>query len=782
MTYQTAIEAGLSMADLEATLLIDGVPLLFGSNSSLVLNTSSIFINGPASLTSINALVKDTIKPEGSELDYDQMVVGPSGMSVSIRSTPTIDRFFERRRTPRTRLTAPVTNLATTLNVQNTSGFGAGGVAYVDRECILVGGTGTNTLTTVTRAYAALPNQSLQAHQDGAFVQGSPTHLRGRMAELRFHVGDQVRLVGRYVLDSYSHNGVNNTWDLRFADAMHMILERPLATGMDGIRVQAIGVTASSDTPSQPLLKLTLAGDWQWLPTTLTGGLRVVITLGEDVNDGKPIITPVVSINGTGDLFIKHDAITAWLGDAVSGGVTGTTDPTGPLGRDFSVDGISCRLCYVLNGPPMRDLLRVLLSDRGNGDNNATYDVLFGTSTSGSTSTTVSDGALDRRFGAGIRAALLDLTTLANDDVLAEQGIGWSYVLDSTKQAKVIDLLTEVGIQLGGFFFLNGAGQLSFKRLSGLYASPVVVARIPQSHVDINESHVSVDDESLAVHSIIIECNCDPLTDKLMGKVTIRDMRMYETFRDSASAVTWKLKGLVVDVPQQNGGQSAVTTGSMPAIYEELVARFDKIVHRRMVGVPVYTLTLPFRYHTLLPGDVIAVTCEALRTFAGGTLNNTPLEVVSVSGIDLEYGTVTITAHGTWAAKPVSPSSVVQSWAGGPPQVITLVTNHRYGGGASPGDYWPVGWKLRLLDRSADPPFSLASGVLTVTAKTATTVTVTGTVGFTPVNGDILVQSQYDDANSTAQNTAGFAQRDYAFQADTGGRLGTANNNADTWG
>jgi len=93
-----------------------------------------------------------------------------------------------------------------------------------------------------------------------------------------------------------------------------------------------------------------------------------------------------------------------------------------------------------------------------------------------------------------------------------------------------------------------------------------------------------------------------------------------------------------------------------------------------------------------------------------------------------------------------------------------------------------VGWKCRILDKSATPPFSTASGVLTVAAVTDTTVQFTGTVGFTPAAGDILVQAQYDNADSTVQNTSSYAQRDYAFQADANARLGSSDAQADEWG
>lgn len=96
--------------------------------------------------------------------------------------------------------------------------------------------------------------------------------------------------------------------------------------------------------------------------------------------------------------------------------------------------------------------------------------------------------------------------------------------------------------------------------------------------------------------------------------------------------------------------------------------------------------------------------------------------------------------------------------------------------GTTPGRMFAIGWKVKILDKSASPPFSTASGVYTITAVTDTTITVTGAApAFTPAAGDVVVQAAYDDATSTTAS-ASFAagQRDHLFLSDSNGRLGAS--------
>jgi hypothetical protein len=251
-------------------------------------------------------------------------------------------------------------------------------------------------------------------------------------------------------------------------------------------------------------------------------------------------------------------------------------------------------------------------------------------------------------------------------------------------------------------------------------------------------------------------------------------------WRDTAHAEEVTMRGLNVSRPER--GRAPVQYSVMPADLSALVARTNKVLWRRQNGLRTYKLTIPFRFVTLKPGDVVQVTCANLKAFDGGSLDGQALEVTSTSGFSLaDPSSVTIEVTDTWVSKSLSPTGVVASWSGGT-NTVTLTTSHRFGGASTPGRQFAAGWKVLLLDASVSPPFSTVSAVLTVASVADATVTFTGAPSFTPAAGDLLIQAQYDNADNTTANTRSLAQRDHAFVADNNGRLGTSDANADEWG
>jgi len=772
MTYASALTAGAGVQAPDAVLVIDGIPVAFSTRAGLTFDRGGAgWLNSaPASLTTVAAIDPASVKVDGSTLDFDQLMVPPGSASLTIRRALAWDRYFERRRTPVARLTADLAPASATINVDSSTGYAANGVAYIDRECVLIGGTTSTSFTTVTRAYAALPGQMLSRHRQFARVTPSPLSLVGRHAELWFHLAGNWRLERRLRVDGISRMGTAGTWDLSFSDIMAMI-DRQIAVGMDAVPFTSVTVTDSTDTPTRPLIVFNLANNFGWFPSATSAGLYAHVKLGEgdaaldffsEVLDADPVGGSVtVSDPSIEALF---SGATTSSGLSVSTVVAFSTAFTGTI-----------KLVLRLQGPPMLDALRVITST-GSGSNGS-YDVLFGVDGTTANSGTVSDGTEERRFGAAISDDLVDVAGL--EAYKTESAEGWSYWLGASGQENLRDFLEEVAWALQGYWCVRD-GKLTFRKLSGITGATPIAATILAKHIERDGDFKAIDDEREAVHSMSVKCNLDPVTGTLMGEVNIRDMAQYETFRDVAQVSEVERRGLTVVAPQRGILPESQQYGA--AHYAGLVARFDKMLHRRMRGLRKYELTVPFRFHTLEPGDVVSGTTEALPDFAGGSLDSQALEVVSTSGFSLADGKVTLTCWDTWRTRPISVSGNVASWSVGPPQVATLTTSHRFGGGTTPGRQFAVGWKVRILDKSATPPFSTASAVLTVSAVADATVTVTGVVGFTPANGDILVQANYDNADNTTENTAGYAQRDYAFEAEFGLRLGTADDAAHEWG
>ena len=771
MTYASALTAGAGVQAPDAVLVIDGIPVAFATRAGLTFNRNGDgwLHDNNATLTTVAAIDPASVKVDGSTLDFDQLMVPPGSASLTIRRALGWDRYFERRRTPVARLTADLAPASATINVDSSIGYAANGVAYIDRECVFIGGTTSTSFTTCLRAYYGIPGQMLSRHRSFARVTPSPLSLVGRHAELWFHIAGNWRLERRLRVDGISRMGTAGTWDLSFVDIMAMI-DRQIAVGMDAVPFTSVTVTDSTDTPTRPLIVFNLANNFGWFPSATSAGLFAHVKLGEG-DAALDFFTEVLDADPVGgSVTVSDPSIDALLNTTSS--VTGISANA----RDFSTAFTgTIKLVLRLNGPPMLDALRVITST-GSGSNGS-YDVLFGVDGTTASSGTVSDGTEERRFGAAISDDLVDVAGLA--DYASESAEGWSYWLGASGQENLRDFLEEVAWALQGYWCIR-EGKLTFRKLSGITGATPIAATILAKHIEREGDFKAIDDEREAVHSMAVKCNLDPVTGTLMGEVNIRDMAQYETFRDVAQVSEVERRGLTVVAPQRGILPESQQYGA--AHYAGLVARFDKMLHRRMRGLRKYELTVPFRFHTLEPGDVVSVTTEALPDFAGGSLDSQALEVVSTSGFSLGDGKILITGWDTWRTRPISVSGNVASWSGGPPQVITLDTSHRFGGGTTPGRQFAVGWKVRLLDKSATPPFATASAVLTVSAVADATVTVTGVVGFTPAAGDILVQANYDDADNTTENTAGYAQRDYAFEAESGLRLGTADDAAHEWG
>lgn len=198
-----------------------------------------------------------------------------------------------------------------------------------------------------------------------------------------------------------------------------------------------------------------------------------------------------------------------------------------------------------------------------------------------------------------------------------------------------------------------------------------------------------------------------------------------------------------------------------------------------MDGLRKYRIKLPWRFHTIVPGDVVSVTHEALSDFAGSYLSGTKLEIVSSGSLDLRNGTVEFEAHETWTGKLISPTGKVSSWVAGT-KTITLAASAKYGGSTTPGNYFAAGWVVRVCDYSSSPRFSTVSSPHTISSVTATTIVLATSPSFTPAAGDIVMQASYTNATNTTTNSAQtLAQRGYAFMGGSTYRLGSED--ADVW-
>jgi hypothetical protein len=764
MTYASALAAGKATIA-KAALIIDGIPVLFSTHSGITMNTSTVFQNGPASLTSVGAIIEPP-QIDGQTLNSDTLIVEPGGCKVTLRKNVAWDKYFQPRR-PYTVLIGGCAFDDAGFDVASnaSTAFAAGSLAFVDRETMLVGSLTGSTYLNVTRKYACLTSsRGAAAHASGAYVSPYPRSMLGRTAELHVWASDtdstRLRLL---VLKHVQLDNERGVWSLTFEDGMGMF-DRNVAVGFEETAVLGISLTNGAT----PVYTIAVSDTEQFTSAADNGA--VMIRYGD-----RAFIGDIASYSGS------DPQVSA----AAFGSVNNTEAYFNIFGNVSMEDNLTAKRVYVLRGPPMVSMLKVLLSDGGTHANSATYDEFFGiTTTDENYAYTLTTPTLEKRMGAAIPAGCLNLTTtgdgLLNPLVLGDTASGFCYVLGGEDTTSLLDVMRQVALALQGFWYMNADGKLSFKRLAGTYSFNTIDAALTETNILRFSPLDCVNDETEVVQSVTIKCNYDPGAGKTLGTVNAYYPRAYEAYRSVARKMEMETHSLVISYTGMVVPLYCLAYGIQPATLADLRARFDRMFYRRQNGLLKYTLELPWKYHTLTPGSLVTITHSGLEAMDGSTLNGQTFLVSGISKIDMETGAVTIAVEETWSGKPVSPTCKVASYAAG---VITLTVSDKYGSGATPSSWFAVGWKLRLLDYSVSPPFSAASPVLTVTAVSGATVTVTGMGAFAPAAGDILVQAQYDDSNSTATNTAQIvSQRGHVFGADANWRLGASDVEADKWG
>jgi len=216
--------------------------------------------------------------------------------------------------------------------------------------------------------------------------------------------------------------------------------------------------------------------------------------------------------------------------------------------------------------------------------------------------------------------------------------------------------------------------------------------------------------------------------------------------------------------------------------FETLRVELDRYFAKRSPGIIKVNARLPWKFSTLVPGDLVRLTWEQFNSFAGGTLSARACLVVGVTP-SMDFGGVDVDLHVLRTAKPLAPTAVVSSWNGGT-KTLTLNAAGKFLPGSTPGRYFAAGWGVRIFDASASPPFSILGGAtFTVDSVTDTTIVLTASPGTAPAVGDLVTLADYDNATSTVTNAAQtLAQKDYAFQATATLMLGAALVAGDEWG
>lgn len=768
MTFATALLAGAGR--IRATLVIDGIPVVFGTQAGIA--HDSVGVTNPAAglMTSVLALT-ELPKLDGAKLDKDVAMVSASKLSISIKLDDSYNKWFERRRTPSTFLTANLSTSATSLTVADTTGMDGDQVIYVDREAILIGNVASATsLTSCTRGYMSLSSSSGPAQHFGGGTVGivtpvgsTPRHLLGRQVQLRIYAGDSdsadyqdlgtMRLVA-----SPRCNKDKGVWELELEDNLSFF-DRKVAVGMKGAKIQS--ATLVNPTVGNVSHYRFQVDD----PTEFTGSWLGYVVLTRN-DDSPPFLVPVQSFP-SGDIQVLASYFIDDEEQVVpAGGFIGGT----------------CKRVMITTDWPMWSLLHLMLSRNGDNTNHAIYDSMWGLTTEAST---IVAGQSERRFGAAIPAAMVDVTTLATFANMP--ATGWVWMVGARGEENLMECMEEAAWALGGFFYQTAAGILSFKLYEAAYPQTGLSTAVTDDDLGRDSPIVSLDDESSVLHTVLLDCNISPVDDKAYAHFTSVFAAQKELYRDANAngGGTLKLsrKGMWVEVPGASIVQPFASKGfTPPSVPIDVVSqRMQRIFVRRAFGTRKYELHLPLhKFINVVPGDRLSLTSSLLNAFDGSTGPSAMLlEVVERGEVDWDAARIIFQAEEIPAGKLIAPVMRVASWAS---PILTLSTNTLWGGTTIPAYYLRDGWEIELHDRSSSPAFSTVhTSVVTVTG--LDNITLASIPAFTPVAGDLVCMRAYDNASATTTNNAqGVSQRDYAFMADTNFQLGAANEAAHKWG
>lgn len=785
MTYATALAAGPPWR-IDTTLFIDGIPYLFGTRAGLSLDLTAFAsgTSGYTPMTSVNALLPDSISLGTQKLDYALSMVPAGGFGMQLRMRDGILdepwlRYFRRRTLPQPRIVTAggISKSATSFDVENASGLAAG-LLYVNRETLSWDGSLAGaTLSGITRNALALPGSRAEIHQFGARLSSSVHFLKGRMAVVHLWLDGEVSYLHAYgkIAKSPPEDWDGDTLTLEFDDLMSVFTRR-CAVGLPGADVTDIESAISS---TENVVKLSHDGATRQFAPTATDDGHLLITGKLEVEGADEIdlrqIAPINSFDGSGATAKPIIKVTDF--SAFTGTINGEQNTT--LFWLWARPQYMRRV-YVFKQYPMLAALKVLLSDTGDGSNHATYDVLFGISNAGAgASTTVAAEETEIRFGAALPAGLIDVTTL---ETFASINVpGWCYVFGAQGEEDPLPFLREVARALKGYWIIK-EGLLSFKLYDATYETDTTDATVTSDHILKDTPRRSTDDEDEAVGVIRTSCNYDPFDGEFKGKVNVIYQEMQATLANDKAAAIHERRGALVDLPGHTPPVGLVAT---PATITEMFLDADRYFARRSRGLRKWTLYLPWTLHKLVPGDKITLTWDQLSDFAGGTLS---AQTVEVTARELHYhqGRITVEVTEIWTGKLINPTARVSSWDAINSR-INLDGSGKYSSGGAVARWFAAGWGLRVWD--ATDNFATSYDFILTTINSDNVITPSAIPTFAPYNGgggsaagDIVTADTYDDANNTTANAKqSLGQHSYMFLADGTLTLGDADDAGHGW-
>lgn len=724
MTLQTEIEARGDAQSVGFFVDFDGIETRLSTHA---------FTDGATYIARLTSAPNGA----GQTLDRQQGVVKPGGFSIAAHETTAnaLGAFFARRGGTTGPLVEGISASATTIKVLD-SDFADGSTVYLGQETITLGTYATSPARYTGCTRGAHGSEAI-AHQVSSEISNRPRFWLGRRAtlyEVNLATGTSAAI--RSGLISGSPQFSQGEWTVDTID-LSTVLARPISTGWN----------------EEPILDIATTWDtviFSVADADLFGGDDDVVR----VTTGDGVIFYEISAT---DNASTPNTITVWKNSSKSGGtLLALTD-------DLDLGKASIRQVAVIDAPPALAALQVLLSQLGDGTNDATHDALIGIAPTGG------DGTQARKLtGAGIPASYID--TASWED--ASRGEVGRFVIDESMSA--LDFLwREILWRLGGFVFINGEGKIAFKRYDpGTVDSSLDV--YTETDLASTDIHV-VDDEKEVIGGAEIECNWDPADRKYKHKTTLVFAETQEIYGTKANFLKLSSRSLRI------GGVDPANLASNPVSEAILTSLFLRQHARTRLGLVRIRVAFKWRHHLrLFVGYRFKLTLATPPNGEGTVgFTSTICEVVSLAP-ENNTGRVVVECEVMPTGKIVAPALKVVAISG-----LQIIGDS--GDKLAPmpvgiqAPLFPVGSEVRIFDASSTPPFSVSEVQRVTACGNVATVTVNALPSsFTLAAGDVL--KLIWTADTGFPNGIGADVNDHAMVADASDEVDGERSLATRWG
>lgn len=476
---------------------------------------------------------------------------------------------------------------------------------------------------------------------------------------------------------------------------------------------------------------------------------------------------------GDDTLFLgRRDSDTQISGIQIGVGITKLTED-----KDNAVQGLrmgeggslNVKQVFFATGEFSEIISKLFASIDGKGHNTANLDVL--------------------PWGAGIPWSLLGQNFTDSLTALNQAGIEDSLSIMIEKPTRLWDAIrSDFALRMAAPVWKDGGIQIA--RLTVPNASTAEHTLDETNKSDEKRSQVQVTSEFLA-HTIKIETNRNPLTEKFQDHLIVRDRAAYEGA--GGSGVTKTIKARNSYVGMADTGASAEALGDMLAatflpVFAKPLKRWKRSINHRL-------------FH-IAPGDTVTVTDDFLRDPATGIRGVTarPGIVLSVStsfgiasgGGQTYFGEVDVLYTEEDRTFPLAPScehatatgtETGRNWTNGYDDEVgtagvfsLLVAQHAFSDTTDANDVagYAAGYGITITeldpadpasaDSFVDEVVSVAQGVTTISAVTYDEIVLN--VGFGNAGNPAFDGTKTYIVNYEVYPSSVAAQQLYAFQAD----------------